>query len=247
MAFGLLAGEDPEDPHVVVVLRGGGQGEVRKLIDVFVGRLLGGPREHPAEPVDKAGRKIQQMNTTSWWFEKDDFVLTNAADAVIAALDGKQPAATEHPDRVALAKGEAGFDPVAIGFIDFARLPAMDKEAVRLGLDGVKRAEVLLGFEGEAMRTERALARSSPRRGLLAMLDQPTFDAGSLPPIPAGVHGFVVLSVDWTKTYDRVVELFLKNVPPTGAGRTSTRGSRRGSISSASTSARICSPGWARS
>ena len=63
----------------------------------------------------------------------------------------------------------------------------------------------------------RAIA-PAPRRGVLALLDQPTFDAGSLPPIPAGVHGFVVLSVDWTKTYDRVVELFSRTAGPGGGG-----------------------------
>ena len=191
---------------------------MHKLVDLIVGRIPAGVGGQPGEIVDKAGRTIRQHNTASWWFEKDDFVVTDVPDSVIAALDGKRPAATDHPERMALAKGEAGFEPLAIGFLDFARLPAMDREAVRLGLDSVQRVEVLLGFEGEATRTELRVVAPSPRRGLLAMLDQPTFDAASLPPIPAGVHGFVVASIDWTKTYDRIVELFLKNVPPGRGG-----------------------------
>ena len=53
------------------------------------------------------------------------------------------------------------------------------------------------------MRTVIRAIAPAPRRGVLALLDQPTFDAQSLPPIPAGVHGFIVLSLDVPKTYDR--------------------------------------------
>ena len=168
--------------------------------------------------VEKAGRTIHQINETSWWFEKDDFVVTDEPDTIIAVLDGKEPGAIDHLLRVALLKPEAGFEPVALGFIDFARLPGLSPPSIQLGLDGVKRLEFVLGFEGEATRTVVRAVAPSPRRGVLALLDQPTFDVASLPPIPAGVHGFVVLSVDWTKTYDRVVELLFKTAPPGGGG-----------------------------
>src|SRR5262249_7295585 len=78
--------------------------------------------------------------------------------------------------------------------------------------------DFVLGFEGEATRTVIRAIAPSPRRGVLALFDQPTFDAGSLPPIPAGVHGFVVLSVDWPKTYDRVVESLFRTTRPGGGG-----------------------------
>src|SRR5262249_2549644 len=80
------------------------------------------------------------------------------------------------------------------------------------------RLEFALGFEGEATRTMLRAVAPAPRRGVLALLDQPTFDVGSLPPIPAGVHGFVVLSVDWPKAYDRIVELLLQTARPAGGG-----------------------------
>src|SRR5262249_51658973 len=38
------------------------------------------------------------------------------------------------------------------------------------------------------------------------------------PPCPGGVHGLVVLSVDWAKTSDRVVELLFKTAPPGRGG-----------------------------
>ena len=119
-------------------------------------------------------------------------------------------------------------------------MPPLPPRAVRLGLDGVKRLEFVLGFEGEATRTVLRAIAPAPRRGVLALLDQPTFDAGSLPPIPAGVHGFVVLSIDCPKTYDRVVELLLKTAPPGGVGAGSRRDvrGRESASNSASTSAR---------
>jgi prepilin-type processing-associated H-X9-DG protein len=203
-------GKDPTDLHPVVVLPGGGRGEVRRLIDLA---MANGPA---IEEVERAGRKMHQQFTTAWWFEKDDFVLTNDPDAIIAVLDGKEPSAVDHPLRTALVKAEAGFEPVAIGFVDFARLPKMSPESEPQGVDGVKRVDFVCGFEEGATRTVLRVVAPSPRRGVLALLDQPTFDAASLPPIPAGVHGFVVLSVDWSRTYDRVLDLMFKMNPPGG-------------------------------
>jgi prepilin-type processing-associated H-X9-DG protein len=204
MAVGLW-GEDPSDLHFVTVLRGGGRPELRRLIEMAT--QAGGQVD---APVEKAGRTIHQLNETSWWFEKDDFVVTDQPDTIIAVLGGKEPGAIDHPIRTALLKPEAGFDPVALGFIDFARLPGLSPASIQLGLDGVKRLEFVLGFEGEATRTVVRAVAPAPRRGVLALLDQPTFDAGSLPPIPAGVHGFAVLSVDWPRTYQILRETSYK-------------------------------------
>lgn len=205
-------GKDPEDLHFVTVLRGGAKAELRRLIDMAT---QNGPAAGQA--VEKGGRTLHEFNGTSWWFEKDDFVVTNHPDAVIAVLDGKEPGAIDHPLRAALVKKEGEFEPVALGFLDFARLPALPPRAAQLGLDGLKRLEFVVGFEGEATRTVLRAIAPSPRRGFLTLLDQPTFDAGALPPIPAGVHGFVVASVDWAKTYDRAVELMFPTSPG-GAG-----------------------------
>src|SRR5205085_4656850 len=62
------------------------------------------------------------------------------------------------------------------------------------------------------------LVAPSPRRGVLALFDQPTFDRSSLPPLPADLTGFTVASVDPARTYDRVVDL-LKAADPAAAGR----------------------------
>ncbi len=96
-------------------------------------------------------------------------------------------------------------------------MPKMPPQAVRLGLDGIKRLELVWGFEGEAMRTVIRAVAPAPRRGVLALIDQPTFDAQSLPPIPAGVHGFIVLSLDVPKTYDAILGLYKMAGPGEGA------------------------------
>ncbi len=204
-------GKDPEDLHTVAVFRGGGQAELKRLVELVTSR------GQPADAVEKAGRTVHQMNDISWWYENDDLVLTGQPDAIIAVIDGKEPSAVDHPLRASLLKGEDGFQPAAIGFVDFAGLPKMPPSSVKLGLDGVKRLEFVLGFEGEATRTVVRAIAPAPRRGLLALVDQPTFDANSLPPIPAGVHGFVVLSVNVPGTYDRIIEL-RKSTAPDGGG-----------------------------
>jgi prepilin-type processing-associated H-X9-DG protein len=195
-----------------VVIRGGGRGEMKRLVELVTAR------GRPAEAVEKAGRAIHPLSDLSWWYEKEDLVLTSQPDAIIAVLDGQAPNAIDHPLRAALRKGEEGFEPIATGFVDVAGLPQMSPSAVQMGLDGVKRLELVLGFEGNAIRTVLRAVAPSPRRGVLALLDQPTFDAGSLPPIPAGVHGFVVMSVDLPRTYDRIVDLASRTAPPGGGG-----------------------------
>jgi prepilin-type processing-associated H-X9-DG protein len=207
-------GSDSGDLHHVTVIRGAARGDLRRLYDLWPAHQIAGQQANAA--VEKAGRTIETMDNQSWWFEKDDLVLTDQPDLIVVVLDGKRPNAVDHPLRAALRKGEDGFEPVAIGFLDFSGLPKMSPPAVALGLDGVKRLELVLGFEGAVTRTELRAVVPTPRRGLLALLDQPTFDARSLPPIPAGVHGFVAMSIDLPRTYDRVVELLYKTNRPGG-------------------------------
>ncbi len=52
---------------------------------------------------------------------------------------------------------------------------------------------------------------------MLAIFDQPTFDKGGLPPVPEGVEGFTVFSMNLQKTYDQLVALATA-VKPDAAG-----------------------------
>ena len=56
-----------------------------------------------------------------------------------------------------------------------------------------------------------------PRAGLPSLIDQPTFDARHLPPLPGGLDGFTVLSVDTARLYDQfVASLKVMGAPGSG-------------------------------
>ncbi len=93
----------------------------------------------------------------------------NKVDEILAVIDGKRPSAVNHPLRAELTKPESGFEPVAAGFLDMAALPPLPPEAVKLGLDGVKRIDATVGLPGRRS-VERAPCRgsfASARSGLL--------------------------------------------------------------------------------
>ena len=55
--------------------------------------------------------------------------------------------------------------------------------------------------------TRLRLVAPLPRRGLAALLDQPTFSINSLPPLPANLTHLSLLSIDLAKSYDQINEL----------------------------------------
>jgi prepilin-type processing-associated H-X9-DG protein len=204
-------GKDPKQPGVVVVLRRGDRPDIRRWLDASArsDQAAAGEDKAGLAPVQKAGRTLHPLDQqgTFWWIEKGDLVLTQRSDKVLAAIDGQVPSAVDHPLRAALSKAEDGFQPAAVGFVEITKLPAMPPDAVKLGLDGLKRVELAWGFQDEALRTVLRAVAPAPRHGLLALLDQPTFDTRSLPPLPAGLNGFTVMSIDLAKTYDQVLDL----------------------------------------
>ena len=60
-----------------------------------------------------------------------------------------------------------------------------------------------------------AWSRRPLAQGALALLDQPSFGIGSLPPIPAKVSGLTVMSIDLAKSYD-LIDSLIKLVGPQG-------------------------------
>lgn len=200
---------DPESPSAVFVLRGAGKGEPSRVMEA----VFSADEAPKVEPVEKAGRTIHSVGDDSaWWIEKDDLVIAEAkaVDDVLATLDGKKPSAADSPIRTALAKPRDGFESVAAGFFDFAMLEEPPPEVVEVGFDGLKRFEFQWGFQGDALESFTRLVAPSPRRGFLSLLDQPTFNLDSLPPIPAGQTSFTALSVNLLKSYDQFVELAKK-------------------------------------
>jgi prepilin-type processing-associated H-X9-DG protein len=218
-----VAGANPEDARLIVVLRRGDRPDVRRLLATItaVSPAGEGNRQGASAPIRKGARTLNPLGKEgSWWVEKGDLILTVAkkVDEVLAVIDGKQPSAVGHPLRTKLTKTENGFEPVAAGFVDLTWLPSLPPEAVKFGLDGAKRVELQWGFQDNALMSVLRVVAPSPRRGALALLDQPTFGISSLPPLPSNLTGFTVLSVDLVKTYDQIVAL-AKLTSPAGDAR----------------------------
>jgi prepilin-type processing-associated H-X9-DG protein len=213
---GPFTGPNAKGAFGTLVLRGAAGPGARGLFDrVIRGRI---PRGVASRTERLDGREVLVVRPDepggSWafWSEGTDVVVTfagglNAPRAVIAALKGDAPNASTHPLRAELAKADAGFEPVGLAFADAAALPELPPPAVQLGLDGIKRLEHRFGFQGEALRSVTRLAAPAPRRGLLTILDQPTFGAKSLPPLPADLRDFTVLSIDWGKVFDAIAQI----------------------------------------
>ena len=60
---------------------------------------------------------------------------------------------------------------------------------------GVDRLELRWGFEGEALSSVVRLVAAKPRKGLLAIFDNPTFSKTTLLPMPEQIDSFIATSI----------------------------------------------------
>jgi Protein of unknown function (DUF1559) len=206
------SGKPPGDSRILLVLRHGDRPELKSVLETVIARRHGGTGEATeAGPIQKAGRTFNRFGAGSvWWVEKGDLIVTGQSrvEEILAVLDRRKPSALEHPLRAELTKAEGGFQPAAVGFLDMAVLEPLSSGQVGLGMDGLKRIELRWGFDDEAQKSVLRIVAPAPRRGLLALLDQPTLRLSSLPPLPANVTGFTVMSIDLAKSYDQLDLLF---------------------------------------
>jgi hypothetical protein len=214
-------GKAPKGARVAVVLRHGEGPRIARLFEAAssAGRPDRAEGNAERDAIPRAGRTLHTLGADGiWWLDKGDLILTgkDSVDELLAVLDGHQPSALDHPLRAELTRAEPGCEPVAIGFLDITALPPLPREADALGLDGLKRVELRWGFQDDALRAVLRVVAPVPRRGLLSLLDQPSFKIGSLPPVPAGLTGFSALSVDSATTYDKIVAV-VKAARPQGA------------------------------
>jgi hypothetical protein len=220
-AFGICRNYKlPKPTCVGLAIRGAGQGKTRELI---VG-LLNGERA-PTKTVTRAdGRRIEILGggggnegTAAWWSEGNDLIVSlvsaSGADRMIEAFENDRPSALSHPLRAELARSENGFQPVGLAFFEMAALPKLPAEASIYGLDKIKHLDYRWGFQGDALMTVTRLAAPAPRSGIVALLDQPTFDVKSLPPLPSGIDGFTILSFDADRFYDTLTTMVAASDP----------------------------------
>jgi prepilin-type processing-associated H-X9-DG protein len=181
--------------------------------------FLSGPRVQKKE-VEGRSVTLNPDASLAHWFEGDDLVLTHflpgGPNLALDATLGKVPNAVDHPTLTALAKSGGGMEPVGLAFVDLAALPPLPPRAEQLGLDGVRRIEALWGFEGEALVSMFGIDAPRPRRGLMALFDQPALDAKTIPPIPEGVVNYTALSVDLDKVFTTVVSTLQQTDPQAG-------------------------------
>ena len=210
----------PQPRAVVVVIRDAAKNDVFKRL---IGRIP--PFNEPAaRKVEGQGdRKVLQVAgpPIRWWYEKDDAVFSfappGADDPVVGVLDGKAASALKNPIRAALAKAGPGEVPLGLLFVDLEALPPLPPKAAELGLDGIKRVEARWAILDKGLVTALGIQAPRPRRGVLALLDQPPIGAAARVVVPAGVTDFSILSVDTIKTADTILALLKANDPDSAA------------------------------
>ncbi len=209
----------PEDVRFVAVLRRGDRPEFKRLLETAGAALQ---RDHvdkkPDNPANgPPGRAFSRLGASGIWLvDKGDLIVASATavDEVLAVQRGQGRGAVDVPLRARLRQSTDGFQPAAIGFFDMAALAPLSPDAVDLGLDGVERIELQWGLQDAALVTRLRVVAPGPRRGVAALLDQPTFGIDTLPLLPSNLTGLFVLSVDLAKTYDQVDTLMKRIDPP---------------------------------
>jgi len=207
----------------VIVLRGVFKNKETRPI---IARLIVSDVDPKVKPkiVDVAGHKIVVQKGTKggfegWWVDearKEDLILippvssealvVKTAGTILATLEDRSRSAINYPARTALAKEEDSFVPVGFAFLDIAAIMPPNTPP-ELGLQAVKSLDYRWGFQEKETVSVLRVTAPKPRQGLLALVDQPTFDKAGLPPIPDGVTAFSVFSFAPKSLYDQVTTL----------------------------------------
>ncbi len=212
---------NPPDPKAgAVVIRDAARNEAFKRLIAQIP-----PLNEPAATLVEGtgGRKVFQAAgpPIRWWYEKDDAVFSfappGAPDPVVAVLDGKAPNALAHPARVAAAKGDAGEVPVGLLFVDITALPPMPPKAADFGLDALKRVEGRWAIQGNAVVGSLGVQAPRPRKGILAILDQPPIGPGARVAVPPGVTDYTLMSIDPIKVADTILAMMKRDDPDSAA------------------------------
>jgi len=203
---------------LTVGLRNGSKNGVRAIME----RVEASSKEKPR--IEARGKRAIKVDggpdsASAYWAEGNDLILTFPvaanADAIVAAIEGKAPNTSTNPARTDLLKPEAGFEPALIAFLDVSRFP-VPPEMAKVGLDGFKGADYRWGFQDDALYSVLRIKAPAPRRGLLGLLDGPTFDKTSLPPIPSGLTSWTVSSISPGVLWDKLATIVKEALPPGG-------------------------------
>jgi hypothetical protein len=205
-AAGMGGADLQREGWAVLVIRNGADPKVRPLLISLLARGEEG------KATEKVGSKTvvrlgNDPKQGAYWFDGTDLIIAAGPQWAerVAKRGGDEPNVSSVAKYREAAKAEGGEEPILVGFFDGKSLPPLPAQAVALGLDGLKGAFISVGFAGEAIVSRIHLAAPAPRRGLLALLDQPAFSKGDLPPIPADAGSFAVVSASPSKVFDELV------------------------------------------
>ena len=184
----------------VAVFTGVGRNDLRPTLEVLLGQF--GFNTVQAEDVTYwILLPPPVFETAAIWFVGEDLVIAagqdNVAQLVNDVAQGRSPSALKNPIRERLVNptDAQAIRALGLGFIELEGVP-FGAASQALGLDGLKRVESVIGFQGAALATEARIVAPAPRRGLLTLLDQPGLDWDNPPPIPAEVNDFTIVSFD---------------------------------------------------
>ena len=215
-AIGYCGALNPPQPRAgVLVIRDAADNPTFKKVIAQIPPL----NEPAAKKVAQGKRTVFVLNgvPVRWWYEGKDAVFSfappNGPDPVADTLDGKTPSAAKHPARVALATAELGDVPIGRLFVDVAALPPLPPDAAKLGLDAIQRVDARWSIRGKAVAGMLAVQAPRPRRGLLALLDQPPIASGTTLQLPEGLTDYSLLAVDPVKSVDTVLAMMKEQDP----------------------------------
>ncbi|WP_337174568.1 hypothetical protein [Paludisphaera sp.] len=202
---------DPSAPkgfRGVLILRGAATKEEKSLLGRLVVSFMDPASKHRLERkgtrsvviVPPPGDGKPADEGWAWWAEGGDIGIALArpsdADACLASVDGKVESAVGHETVTAVAQPDAGLTPALKFFLDAktdVKLPG--SPATPPADSGIQRIEYRWGFQDEALVGATRIVAAKPRQGALAFLDDPSFEAKNVLPLPDGVEHFVSISL----------------------------------------------------
>jgi prepilin-type processing-associated H-X9-DG protein len=201
---------------LVAVVRDAADSEVFKTVLGRIPQLNEPAARRIAGP---GGRRIWvgEDPRLRWWYEKKDFVFSLGSDPdsnpAADAFDGKISSALKNSRYASLAKLDAGRVPTGRLMVDLSALPPLPPRAGELGLDGVRRIEARWGIQGKGIVVTLGVSAPRPRRGILALFDQPPLKPGTSVVTPGGQADYALMSVDPVKFADTVLALVKQHDP----------------------------------
>src|SRR5262249_41725911 len=78
---------------------------------------------------------------------------------------------------------------------------------------GIARVQTQRGFHGQALMNVTKVVAVKPFKGLFVSFGDKTFEKNALPPMPDGLDGFTILSIDTPKSY-AALSAYLKKESP---------------------------------